>query len=228
MSRLAHVQTRMSPAIVNKEHLSGYEIGCWICKEDDRPTRRAGSQGEFAIPRETIRFAKTRGSVCTAENYVEFSEAILDMKSIIDYLLLMQTLVRENANDLRVRNVPEPVFGAQDVLIGVRPCGTCGSDFQGYDGSTRRRIPPLTIGHESAGFVAKIGPEVLTAQVGDCVTFDSTVSCGRSLFCRMGNVNLSGDRQVSSSIAGNPGVYIRICAAMQDRVESLACIRDDR
>jgi L-iditol 2-dehydrogenase len=108
----------------------------------------------------------------------------------------MQALVLESALDLHMRDIPEPVVGAQDVLINVKACGICGSDIHGYDGTTGRRIPPLVMGHEAAGVVAKIGPEVHSFRVGDRVTFDSTISCGKCFFCSRGDVNLCDNRQV--------------------------------
>jgi L-iditol 2-dehydrogenase len=87
-------------------------------------------------------------------------------------------------------------LGPEDVLIQVKACGICGSDVHGYDGSTGRRIPPLIMGHEAAGIVAKIGAEVHSFHVGDRVTFDSTVSCGKCRFCSTGDVNLCDNRQV--------------------------------
>src|ERR1700679_1720352 len=108
----------------------------------------------------------------------------------------MQALVLENLRDLQLREVPEPDFGAHDVLIQVKACGICGSDVHGYDGSTGRRIPPLIMGHEASGTVTKIGDEVTKLTVGDRVPFDSTVSCGHCRYCMAGEVNLCDSRQV--------------------------------
>lgn len=108
----------------------------------------------------------------------------------------MQALVLENVRSLHLRDVPEPEFGPDDVLIKVKACGICGSDVHGYDGSTGRRIPPIIMGHEAAGVVAKIGAAVHSFRVGDRVTFDSTVSCGGCRFCAAGDVNLCDSRQV--------------------------------
>jgi L-iditol 2-dehydrogenase len=108
----------------------------------------------------------------------------------------MQALVLENIRDLQIRDVPEPELGPEDVLIQVKACGICGSDVHGYDGSTGRRIPPLIMGHEAAGIVAKVGADVHSFHVGDRVTFDSTVSCGKCRFCSTGDVNLCDSRQV--------------------------------
>ena len=109
----------------------------------------------------------------------------------------MQALVLENARDLHLRDIPEPAVGPLDVLIKVKACGICGSDVHGYDGATGRRIPPLVMGHEAAGVVAKIGAEVHSFRIGDRVTFDSTISCGKCLFCSKGDVNLCDNRHGS-------------------------------
>jgi L-iditol 2-dehydrogenase len=89
------------------------------------------------------------------------------------------------------------------LLIKVKACGICGSDVHGYDGTTRRRIPPLVMGHEAAGIVTKIGAEVHSFRVGDRVTFDSTISCGKCLFCGKGDVNLCNNRQVLGVSCGD-------------------------
>jgi len=108
----------------------------------------------------------------------------------------MRALVLENPRDLQIRDVPEPELGPHDVLIEVKACGICGSDVHGYDGSTGRRIPPLVMGHEAAGVVARVGTDVRSVHVGARVTFDSTVSCGNCRFCRAGDINLCDNRQV--------------------------------
>lgn len=108
----------------------------------------------------------------------------------------MQALILEASKDLQLRDVPTPEIGPEDVLIQVKACGICGSDVHGMDGSTGRRIAPIIMGHEAAGVIAEVGSEVTTFQVGDRVTFDSTVSCGKCSFCRKGQVNLCDSRQV--------------------------------
>jgi L-iditol 2-dehydrogenase len=74
------------------------------------------------------------------------------------------------------------------------------------DGSTGRRIPPLVMGHEAAGLVAKVGAQVESFREGDRVTFDSTVWCGACFHCRRGEINLCDQRQV---LGVSPGDYRR-------------------
>ena len=110
--------------------------------------------------------------------------------------LELKALLLQSYNDLEVAELPEPTPAAGEVVIQVAACGICGSDVHGYDGSSGRRIPPIVMGHEAAGTVAALGAAVYDFDVGDRVTFDSTVYCGDCYFCRRGEVNLCDDRQV--------------------------------
>jgi len=108
----------------------------------------------------------------------------------------MKALLLSEYKKLSLTEMPLPVIGPEDVLIKVKACGICGSDIHGYDGSTGRRIPPLVMGHEASGEIAEVGSAVKSWAIGDRVTFDSTVSCGRCYFCQRGEINLCENRQV--------------------------------
>ncbi len=108
----------------------------------------------------------------------------------------MKALILKEYNNLVYEDMPEPEIGPDDVLIQVKACGICGSDVHGMDGSTGRRLPPIVMGHEASGIIAKLGKKVQNWKTGDRVTFDSTVSCGNCHFCRKGKINLCDNRKV--------------------------------
>ncbi|MCA9129534.1 MAG: galactitol-1-phosphate 5-dehydrogenase [Planctomycetales bacterium] len=108
----------------------------------------------------------------------------------------MKAMLLSEYKKLDVVEMPVPDIGDDDLLVQVKACGICGSDIHGWDGSSGRRIPPLVMGHEAAGVVAKVGANVQSFAEGDSVTFDSTVSCGRCGSCRRGSINLCENRQV--------------------------------
>ncbi|MGQ9504196.1 MAG: galactitol-1-phosphate 5-dehydrogenase [Thermogutta sp.] len=108
----------------------------------------------------------------------------------------MKALVLTDYYRLEVQEVPMPQPGPSELLVRVHACGICGSDVHGFDGSTGRRKPPIIMGHEASGAVAAVGPEVSQFQIGDRVTFDSTVYCGRCAYCIRGQVNLCDNRRV--------------------------------
>jgi L-iditol 2-dehydrogenase len=108
----------------------------------------------------------------------------------------MKALVLKEYKHFTVEERPVPALQPDEVLVRVRACGICGSDVHGMDGSTGRRIPPIIMGHEAAGEIAQTGAGVAHWQVGDRVTFDSTVYCGECWHCRRGEVNLCENRRV--------------------------------
>lgn len=109
----------------------------------------------------------------------------------------MKALVLTAYNQLELNpNFPDPVPGEEEVLLDIRACGICGSDIHGWDGSTGRRRPPLIMGHEASGQIAAVGPKVTRWKVGDRVTFDSTIYCGKCAPCKAGHINLCENRRV--------------------------------
>ena len=108
----------------------------------------------------------------------------------------MNALVLVNYNTFTISKLRKPSAGRDEVVVRVRACGICGSDVHGMDGSTGRRLPPVIMGHEAAGEVAAVGSAVTEWRVGDRVTFDSTISCGRCGHCARGEVNLCDARRV--------------------------------
>ena len=108
----------------------------------------------------------------------------------------MRALLLPEYKRLEIADVPTPEPGRDEVLIRVAACGICGSDSHGYDGSSGRRIPPLIMGHEAAGVIARTGAAVTGFGEGDRVTFDSTVYCGECRFCRRRLMNLCDRREV--------------------------------
>ena len=108
----------------------------------------------------------------------------------------MKALVLSEYKKLEIKEVPMPVIQSDEVLVRVKAVGICGSDVHGMDGSTGRRIPPITMGHEAAGVIESVGTEVFNWKVGDRVTFDSTIYRLEDWYTRKGLYNLSDNRMV--------------------------------
>ncbi len=115
----------------------------------------------------------------------------------------MKALLLRAYNEFELTEFPEPAIAADEVLVRVKACGICGSDVHGMTGSTGRRIPPIVMGHEASGVIARTGAAVTTWHAGDRVTFDSTVYCGECDFCRAGRFNLCDRRCVLGVSCGD-------------------------
>ncbi|MCR9016846.1 galactitol-1-phosphate 5-dehydrogenase [Aquiflexum gelatinilyticum] len=108
----------------------------------------------------------------------------------------MKALVLESYNNLVYKDMPEPEYKPNEVLVRVKACGICGSDIHGFDGSSGRRNPPLIMGHEASGVIVEVGASVKNYKVGDRVTFDSTVYDLDDWYTLKGKYNLSDSRMV--------------------------------
>lgn len=115
----------------------------------------------------------------------------------------MKALLLREYKQLEMTEMPAPEPAEDELLVRVEACGICGSDVHGFDGSSGRRIPPLVMGHEAAGRVVARGSRCERFAVGDRVTFDSTVYCGKCVYCRRGQVNLCEERQVLGVSCGD-------------------------
>ncbi len=108
----------------------------------------------------------------------------------------MKALVLTEYFKFEYKDVCNPICGGDEVIVQVKASSICGSDVHGYDGQSGRRQPPIVMGHEAAGIISEIGSDVTEFKVGDRVTFDSTVYCGKCYFCRKGMGNLCKSRKV--------------------------------
>jgi len=99
----------------------------------------------------------------------------------------------EAAEGLRLEDVPEPEVGINDVLIRVHKTGICGTDLHifEWDEWAARTIPvPMVVGHEFVGEVVSFGSNVSDFAVGDLVSGEGHVVCGRCRNCMAGRRHL--------------------------------------
>lgn len=104
----------------------------------------------------------------------------------------MKTIVAHAAHDLRIEDRPMPQPGAGQVLIRLETGGICGSDLHYYNhggfGTVRLR-EPMILGHEVAGRIEALGPEVTALTTGQRVAVSPSRPCHACRFCRAGQPN---------------------------------------
>lgn len=109
----------------------------------------------------------------------------------------MKALVKvKSERGLWLQDVPEPKISINDVLIKIHKTGICGTDLHIYrwDEWSQKTVPvPLTIGHEFVGEIVEIGSNVKDFQVGDIVSGEGHVVCGRCRNCMAGRRHLCPD-----------------------------------
>lgn len=110
----------------------------------------------------------------------------------------MKALVKisKTPGDWKVIDKPIPEYDDDQVLIRVEYIGICGSDVHTYEGHYNANAENLTIGHEFAGVVEKIGKNVKNVKVGDKVTSETTFKiCDECRYCKEGQYNLCPTRK---------------------------------
>ncbi len=103
---------------------------------------------------------------------------------------------------LRNVDIATPVPSGDEVVIAVRAAGVCHSDLHIWEGSydlgggkrlmlkDRGINLPLTMGHETAGEIVAVGPNVKDRKVGEVCLVYPWIGCGECRVCRAGNENL--------------------------------------
>lgn len=109
---------------------------------------------------------------------------------------------------LWLADVPEPTIGINDVLIRVHKTGICGTDVHIYnwDAWAQKTIPvPMVVGHEFVGEIVEVGSNVNDFHVGDIVSGEGHVVCGRCRNCMAGRRHLC---KATKSVGVNrPGAF---------------------
>src|SRR6202050_3035807 len=109
----------------------------------------------------------------------------------------MKALVKKkNEVGLWLDDVPVPEIGINDVLIEILRTGICGTDVHIYnwDAWAQKTIPvPMVVGHEFVGRIVEVGSNVQDFAVGDLVSGEGHVVCGRCRNCLAGRRHLCKD-----------------------------------
>ncbi|WP_320122876.1 zinc-binding alcohol dehydrogenase family protein [uncultured Sphaerochaeta sp.] len=108
----------------------------------------------------------------------------------------MKVLQVTKPHELLVADREIRALGVGEVLVDVKRVGVCGSDLLIYNGDNPFSVYPRVIGHEIAGVVAKVAPDVMDFSVGDRVCIDPVLNCGVCDACRRGHPNVCSNLQV--------------------------------
>ncbi len=109
----------------------------------------------------------------------------------------MKALVKKHAAPgLWLEEAPVPEIGINDVLIRILKTAICGTDVHiwNWDPWAQKTIPvPMHIGHEFVGQVAAIGSNVHDLEIGEIVSGEGHLVCGRCRNCLAGRRHLCKD-----------------------------------
>src|SRR5277367_4562699 len=111
--------------------------------------------------------------------------------------------------NLQIQSVAVPEIESGDVLVRVQAALTCGTDVKVFRRGYHARMiqPPALFGHELAGDIVAMGPDVRGFHVGQRVVAANSAPCGACYFCQRAQENLCPDLLFNN---GAYAEYIRI------------------
>ena len=109
----------------------------------------------------------------------------------------MKAAVLEAAEQMAIREIGEPALTPGHVAVVPRAMGICGTDLHVYLGTMAHRVPyPAVLGHEFAGEIVGVAPDITGFAPGDRVAVDNVVSCGHCPRCAEGQLNVCDNMNV--------------------------------
>ncbi len=128
----------------------------------------------------------------------------------------MKALVYTAPHKVELQSLPAPKPRPDEVIVRVREAGVCGSDVLGFLGKSKKRIPPLILGHEFAGEIAEVGSNVRDLKPGARVAVMPLMSCGQCVDCRRGRSSVCEKRTLLGMT--HPGAFAEFTAAPRSGV----------
>ncbi|HZA44528.1 MAG TPA: alcohol dehydrogenase catalytic domain-containing protein, partial [Rubrobacter sp.] len=126
----------------------------------------------------------------------------------------MKAAIIEKPGDIRVRTVDDPTPGRGEIVVKVGACGICGTDLHIADGDFPPTPYPIVPGHELAGELVALGPDVAGLAEGQRVAVDPSLYCGHCRFCRVGKGNLCENWDaIGDTVSGGFAEYVAVPAA---------------
>ena len=95
----------------------------------------------------------------------------------------------------RLENVPVPEPGVGEVRVRIEAAGMCHTELHFESGLLNLGVAPLTMGHEIAGVIDRVGADVPASRVGERVVVYYYAGCGACEWCGRGDENLCVDLQ---------------------------------
>ncbi|MCX6923959.1 MAG: zinc-binding dehydrogenase [Verrucomicrobia bacterium] len=107
----------------------------------------------------------------------------------------MRAAVLHGKEQIRVEEVVPSALLAGQARVQIEAALTCGTDLKvfkrGYH--AKMLVPPTVFGHEFAGVISELAPDVIGWQVGDRVAVANSAPCGECFYCRNLQENLCDD-----------------------------------
>ena len=133
----------------------------------------------------------------------------------------MKAVLYESPRNFSVTEIPTPEPGPGEIRVKIIQVGICGTDLHIHAGEFQARFP-LIPGHEAVGTVDALGDGVGGFALGEQVTINPNIYCGRCDYCRSGRLILCNNMKgLGSNFAGFFAEYAVVPAVQVFSAEGL-------
>ncbi|MBU6399252.1 MAG: zinc-binding dehydrogenase [Verrucomicrobia bacterium] len=107
----------------------------------------------------------------------------------------MKAAVLHGKELIRIEEVTPPALRPGEVRIRIEAALTCGTDLKVFKRGYHAKmiVPPAVFGHELAGTLSEVAPDLTNWRVGDRVGVANSAPCGACFYCRNGQESLCDD-----------------------------------
>jgi len=121
----------------------------------------------------------------------------------------MQAYVLVKPGELALRKLPQPLPGADEVVVRIRAALTCGTDVKAFVRGHPKFPMPTPFGHEFSGEIAAVGRHVRSVREGDAIMATPTAPCGGCYYCLRKQENLC-ETIMETMVLGAYAQYIKL------------------
>jgi L-iditol 2-dehydrogenase len=124
--------------------------------------------------------------------------------------MLALAKLEKGYDHMKLIEIAEPNFNADEVKIKVKYTGICGSDIHTFKGEYKNSKVPIVLGHEFSGEVVGVGKNITGVKIGDYVTSETTYYiCGVCDYCKTKDYNLCSSRKgLGTQVNGSFAEYV--------------------
>jgi L-iditol 2-dehydrogenase len=117
----------------------------------------------------------------------------------------MKSAFLVGSRKFEIREIIDPTPGPNEIVVDVKVCGVCGSDFRRWKEGPENE--PVVPGHEISGVVSGLGSQVRSYALGDKVAIAPDIHCGKCYYCRHALYNLCDSLHFLGITPGYPGGF---------------------
>jgi len=107
----------------------------------------------------------------------------------------VKAAVLHGKEKILVEEIAPPALKPDEVRIRIEAALTCGTDLKVFKRGYHAKmiVPPAVFGHELAGVISEIAPDLRGWKIGDRVVAANSAPCGKCFHCRANQENLCED-----------------------------------